>query len=254
MQFTIPGIDNYTNPATLTKPQELAAWINELPYANQQGTVQLLHKMLAQINRHPELIPERYQLMLLLLQPFQQVICTVIEKCQGREGENYLNNERAFDPTIEQTITEMAYGFKHLINNIQSDEDRPPSTEVFANVIYHTIDLLSLNLLFSYSRYKKTSQTIWREINQLHELATRYDLCDIGITTDDTATSPSSIKQAFTRIALIVLLDPFRLKRGEVWHAYHYLSSHAHLVRLGPWRALAEGNTEGCFQLKYGSL
>ncbi|MCG8427624.1 MAG: hypothetical protein MI754_09740, partial [Chromatiales bacterium] len=47
---------------------------------------------------------------------------------------------------------------------------------------------------------------------------------------------------------------PFRLKRGEVWHAYHYLSSHAHLVRLGPWRALAEGNTEGCFQLKYGSL
>lgn len=236
VQLTVPMLDKVVNPTTITDPKKLQQWIDNLPFANPLGTSQLLNSALSLINRHPEPLKNRLALMRGFLPPFVNLIKASIKHSKQHTSGKSSKAWNEKQQLTEKITTEMAFGFKHILNETEQFQNCSFSVEDQAEIIHYTIECLTLSLMFYFSHYREEPKNIFREIVQLYLLAERLSNSQIEVKSHlHHADSPTNVRLAFKRILLLQLLDPFHLHVGEIWHDYDYLgcwASHARVAKV----------------------
>jgi hypothetical protein len=233
IQLTTPALDSRANPDTLTKPHAVRDWVDNLPYANPLNMAKEVLSSLKLTNRHPNKITRRTDLMMIYMDPFKGIIeiaRKIICQNQGNKGLN--KNDRELVSISEAVCIEMAYGFKHIVNNELNSEIKI-TPEQCAQCIHLGIVCLSAGLLLDMSLHRPESQTAWREIFQLLMRAQQLGIAHQEIS--DLLHHDGyeiSVLNSFKSILLTSILDPSRLTPREIWGAHDYLSWYAKNARL----------------------
>lgn len=247
IQLTIPAPDREANPNTLLQPQELNGWLEELPIANPLGTAKLLLKSLWLLNRHPDPLPNRAELMYCYMPSINSLV-TQLRKSKNKSvsGKSH-RNELELGDHIDKITTEISYGFKRTINETNLLQNGKLDSAQQAHILYFAIKSLSLELLTHFSNYQKEPGNCWREIVQIYLLSERLGVSQQKINDPQhPADIPLNVRHAFKSILLVILLDPFHLQEGELWIAHRYLGWWAQHALISKIDSSAKHGS-GCF-------
>lgn len=241
IHLTTPAADRETDPNAIVKPQALRTWVENLPYANPLGTAQEIFASVKLLNRHPEKLTQRAELMLIYMGPFRTIVDTARElSYQIHSGQTKTRDNSEIVVLAKALCTEMAYGFKHIVNSEAQPENKTVPEE-FASHIQLAMHCLSLGLMFEMSSYHKESRSVWREIFQLLLLAQQLEIASLPIPeTTLQVDYEVSVLNTFKCILLTSILDSSRLGPEETWASYGYLLWHAKTARLVPVERVSE--------------
>ncbi|MDH5435749.1 MAG: hypothetical protein OEX83_03215 [Gammaproteobacteria bacterium] len=208
------------------RPKGLKQWMDSLPLANTNETVIQLLPVLKEVNRCQIELSLRHN-FLLHLQPLILELVKVIKK-------RYMNSAFPLSPrmlinvdTVRELHKEMAYAYKLVIVEVShrgyGEEEEEDIT--LKNSLYCAIRHLSCVLLESYIVYESEPQAIWSELHLLYQFAEKNpSLFTKEIRMNDQKwTNP--IIDAYKRIVLLALTNPYQLMQGEVNRIDHHLKT-----------------------------
>lgn len=235
IQLTVPAADSGKNPNTIVKLNDLKAWVEDLPYANQLGMAEKVLSSLRLLNRHPAKLPLRPNLMMLYMDPFTRIVEMARRiSCQDQGNQRSKKNDEELLGVTGEICTEMAYGFKHIVIDEMRSKIKMPANEC-APYINLAMQCLSTGLIFDMAAHRSESRTVWREIYQLLIRAQQLSMAHLEITNAIPNDGREvSILNSFKTILLTSILDPSRLTPNEIWGAYDYLAWYAKNARITP--------------------
>jgi len=241
VHLTTPAADGKPNPDTITKPQGLRTWVEDLPYANPLGTAQATLTSLKLLNRYPGKLSQRAELMLIYMNPFHRIIDMARKlSCQIHGGQSKIRNGNEILAMTGAICTEMSYGFKHIVN-AEAEAENKTTPQELASHIQLAMHCLSLGLMFEMSSYHAESRGAWREMFQLLIRAQQLEIANLTIAeTVLQANYEVSVLNTFKCILLTSILDSSRLRPDETWASYDYLLWHAKNARLTPVEQASE--------------
>jgi hypothetical protein len=238
IKFTTPTPYAVENPDTITNPVELGEWIEQLPVTDPGATAQTLLASVKLLNRHPKVVAQRYELMGIYLHPFLELVQRTRQMVEARPAGERHRNENLFLQTMEELCREMGFGFKRtLVEALEPSWVSASLQDSLAGVIYWISQCLTFDLMFAFADYHPEPRSAWPEFMKLYLLAKQRKLSRT-LVEDPVALSGTapSVGLAFRRALLISIVDPYKLRRGDVWHAYDYLSYFAKNVLVGTFR------------------
>ncbi len=216
-RFTVPASDRIANPATQTDPAEVGEDIAHLPYADLNRVARTLLNALTLLNRHPEKVPARADIM-----AAYRVPCARLVKAVPNQGSSPDSRE------MRQLMQEMAYGYKHLINEALSGQSRLKQRARLGQGLYFAAKYLSLELFLGFETYQCKVANSWRELMAMYRLAEEQNLHHAPVE-DREQPEPANATVAHTlkRIVLLRLQDPCRMVPGEARACFDFLNLHA---------------------------
>ncbi len=222
-RLTVPASDRFENPNVETRPAKVREWVEQLPYANRDGVIDTVIHAVALLNRYPGPVSYRAELMDTYRSP-----CNHLFK---------MTPDQIGAPSFQQLrelVVEMAYGYKHVINECLSQKKSWLSNrKKLVTGIYFAVKYLSLDLLMGYECYQCKSDNNWREILPLYTLAEQQNLHLAKIDDPDQSQPDfATVSHLMKRIVLLSLLDPCHLQPMEARISYDYLNLGASLARL----------------------
>jgi len=224
VELVLPPSDLVPNPNTQTNPKELQSWVDDMPVANPPAVASMTLRSISLLNRHPEAVPRRAQLLRCYSPAIQQLLSFVRDDAEhpDRPGDKQMAAE--LRGAVEKIVSEMALGYKLLAVEEGSSIFRKDAKQQRAENLYHAIKYLALEMIFAFANYRKAPEHNLREILLLFALAHAMNLTEEPVL--DRTDSPGR-KTYITNIVkmtlLLILLDPFHLGPGEIWQAYNYL-------------------------------
>ncbi len=227
INLSLPANYVVENPHTITDPAAIALWLEELPVADSVACASDLLGAVKLLNRHPKRITTRQELMQRYLELFMELIQRVRSLLQTRSYSERHRNDDRFIQLMEELSHEMGYGFKRVLLELITPAWRAGEERQTTEAIYWTTQMLTFDLMFAFSDYRPEPRSTWSEFMRLYLLAKQRKISRAPIRDPylAVATTPS-IGFAFRRAMLISILDPYKLRRGDVWHSYDYLSFH----------------------------
>ncbi len=230
-KFSVPTPDYLPNPATDTDPASVEKRIAQLNYTDLRSLTRSLIYELSLLNRHPDTPPAREQIMAVY-----QVPCARLVRVRP---------DRPKNPSSEQMrrlMVEMAYGYKHLINEALRTRNWLRYRRQLTHALYFAAKHLSLELFLSYEAYQCKVSNNWRELLAIYRLAEQHQLHRLQVDDRDQANpGNATIGHILKRILLLRLQDPCCMVSGEARTCFDYfnvLASSATLAEPGRAEAM----------------
>ena len=225
IRLTVPTPDSVANPNVETRPNKLSKWVENLPYANPIKVEAEIFEALYQLNRYPETVPQRSELMACYRNAYESLFKVVRKEYTRKDFRTVHHGKLKLTELLLKVTVEMAYGYKLVINECLEQVAQGKKSPHLGLAIYFVMKALTQELMLEYAEFIPDSKKAWREIFQLYALAEEHhlqrELMEEGMT----------IELLFKRILLIVMVDPYHLHRGEIWSCYDYLARWALLTK-----------------------
>jgi hypothetical protein len=228
IRLTVPSPDSVANPNVETRPNKLAKWVEDLPYANPIKVEAEIFESLYQLNRYPDEVPQRSELMVCYRKAYDSLFHVVRKEYMRKDFRTVHHGKLELANLLLKVTVEMAYGYKLVINECLERISQGKKEPHLGLAIYFVMKSLTQELMLEYAEFIPDSKKAWREIFQLYSLAEEHDL------ERELMEEGKTIELLFKRILLIVMVDPYHLHRGEIWSCYDYLARWALLTKFEP--------------------
>ncbi len=224
--FTVPSLDKFPNQATDTDPASVGDSVANLPYADLRSLTRSMLNVLTLLNRHPYRVIAREELM-----ATYQIPCARLVRVRPDRPNNPSSEQ------MRQLMVEMAYGYKHLINDALNTPNWLKNRRQLTHALYFTAKHLSLELFLSFEAYQCKVSNSWRELMSIYHLAEQQNLHQLPVEDRDQASpANATIDHVLKRIVLLRVLDPCCMVSGEARACFDYfnvLASQAQLDKPG---------------------
>jgi hypothetical protein len=216
-RFTVPAADRLSNPATLRNPDQVSESIAQLPYADLPRVARSLLDALSLLNRHPQKVPERARIMAAYRVPCARLL-------RAPPDQHNTPTSRM----MRQLMTEMAYGYKHLINDALAQGNWLKQRVKLSHGLYFAAKHLSLELFLGFEAYQCKVASSWRELLAMYRLAEEQNLHHEPVDDrDQPSPACATIAHVLKRILLLRLQDPCHMVPGEARACYDFLNRYA---------------------------
>lgn len=207
-----------------TRPPDIEDWLNSLPYVDFARTSALLEEATSATNRVDIKPSVRLELVALYNRPYQYYVDT-----QTKLGSQHTLQ------TIELMVRQIAVLSRIAANlanacKLIATEGMGHKTlwdrhKPFQVGILQAIHYLSHELIFSYLQYTPAPDKYWREISKLYQRAELAGLAtaELKLPEGFSGRGNRTIAEAYKRMAVIRLLDPYHLPFGAIWEIYNQL-------------------------------
>lgn len=245
-----PPQDQAHSPFAEWSSPDLDAWIEAMPRGDVTVFSTTLHNALLTLNRtelkrlHRSEIMER-------LRPLVNDACAMLIGRYRNSPLPLAEEYQSAADRVQQIQAELATGFKIAVNDEIAKYARgagDPAQLQFA--IQRALLCLGRVLLGCYRIYAPEPPLLWRDIHTLFRNGEQARLQNQPFygapDSDETALS---IKQAYLRITVLALANPYHLMQGEADELYPRLGRWVHFVQLQP----AAGKLAGVFAVDLGS-
>lgn len=216
-------------------PAKISKWLDSLPMLNASEAGHELHKKILMSNRTELDYKDRLKFLELLQEPVDAV-CDKLQKTYNGLPLPLPDKGQLTAEQVRHFQVEMAYGYKHVVNDIYEKRGGKISGRHAARValpIHRAIRYLAKVLVHSFQFYAPYPLGTWREIHSLHSLAD-----GIGVTNEpiedplNKYATNSSVDQVYKQALLMDLSDPYHLPSQMIPKVYKYLDCAAALSRL----------------------
>ncbi|MDH5767241.1 MAG: hypothetical protein OEZ38_14595 [Gammaproteobacteria bacterium] len=215
IKLQVPRQDPSHTVSIDIRPEGLKQWLDSLPLTNTNEAVSQLLPVLKEVN-HSQIKPALRHDFLLLVQPMVLDLARKIKK-------RYINVTLPLTPQIQVNVNtvrelhrEMAFAYKLIIVELSHQERNQEENIILKNALYCAIRSLSRILLESYIVFENEPGTVWSELHLLYQF-TEKNLSSFlkapGIS-ENRWTNP--VINAYKRIVLLALANPYHLMQGEV--------------------------------------
>ncbi len=204
-------------------PKYLRNWFSSLPITNTASAAQELYRVLCNLNRLPMDARVRLELFELSTSP----VASVISGLQAHLGTVTLPlppKKRQLADFLRQFQTQMAYGYKSVIQDMHAPGVWQKNRETMALAVERAIRHLALSLLRSYQVYIPYPAGIWREIHGLYRYAeTNAGHVDLVPIASDGGSAQTSVLKSYLQTVLLGLCGPYQLPPNECSHVHAFL-------------------------------
>ena len=193
-------------------PKQARAWLDSLPIANSIETAHRIYQSLVALNRNKLAMQDRLELMELYRGP-------VIAACAGLQihfsklALPLTPKKRQLADFLRQLYIEMAYGYKHVIQDYINSRHLRSKKELISLAIERAIRCLGEVLLRSYQVYMPCPVGVWKEIHMLYAYAERNGRQHMPVTAD--GDKESNIAKQYQRVLLLGVCGPYQLPPNE---------------------------------------
>jgi len=221
LQLTVPSPIERKNTAPV-KPDEVAAWLDNLPFLDLQRTAPAIHKQLRLFNRQP-------------MTPSQRLaILAAFRHAYGRL--KHTGTERPADapPPMEglckKLSQDMTFGYKLALQDMLNARWSLVQRRALGQAITGAIEGLGEHMTYFYAAAQRTPRALWNEATALFRYASEKKLDDVALSEADGGSINAST--VFRTIALLRLADPYQMQPGTIWQLRDYFKQLVEQTRL----------------------
>lgn len=214
---------------------KLRGWMDELPIGNAVQTAKELVSQLRIMNRAATKRAARFSLLEVLRPLVNDLAVTLTGHYKAASMP--LNAEQQTQAELVLRLhNELATGYKLVVNE-QLDAAERGVTENISLLLQlgtqRAILSLGRELMESYRIYAAEPAHLWRDVHTLYRNAERFSLQAQPIEgTRDADETALSIKQAYLRVAVLALANPYHLMSGEAEDLYRRIGRWVHFVQI----------------------
>lgn len=225
-----------SDPRALTpQPRNLKAWLNQLPLGDMEAAAGRILPVLSAYNLCRIPTAERFQSLNIFGRVSQELSAGLAAKYRNSAFPlSERNRER--HSLVNRLLEEMALGFKWLVSDMLADLDEStrPRAEFF-DAMRIAVVYLSRRIVSAYATYSLQPEGVWRDLHRIYTLAETcnpYPSTGQGKAGD--IASADSVLQAYMRIVMLAVTNPYHLMSGEAQLIYNYLNKWSTGCRIVP--------------------
>ena len=200
--------------------RQLKAWVNSLPMANIGETARQLYHALIEFNQLSLNDPSRLELMDLVRTPVHY-ICTALNQKYLNQGVVLDDQQRKVANLAQALQTHLATGYRIIIQHLL-DQGTLKQKSLMAKAVHRTLSDLVPAILRSYKLYTPTTPGLWREVHQLFQIASAFNLHTTEIE-EPSDESRLSIQSVYLKALLLGASQPNQLLQRELTDVFHAL-------------------------------
>ena len=202
------------------RPKKVEKWLAELPKANVGETAKLVFHTLVETNNHKYSYKERAR-FLEELRPTTQFVTTAMRKHFVGTSFPLPKKNQKIAAATREIYTQLAIGYIICIEDLLESSVLFMDKKLLVTLIHRAMTCLGRVLLTSYQVYSPYPDNIWSKIYKLYAYAEEHKLLKTEVQDNQRLfVKKSNIPEEFSRILLLSLASPYRLRQGEV-HKVH---------------------------------
>jgi hypothetical protein len=218
------------------RPNMLKAWLNDLPLGDMESSAGKISRVLSMYNRCTMAPAERFAALNIFGRVVQELTAGLAAKYRT-SGFPLSERNRERNRLVNQLLDEMAIGFKSLVNDLYANlpEHTLPRPDFF-EAMRIAIVYLAKRVVSAYTTYSSEPPGVWEDLHQLYMLAQGYQGRQSKTQKTIDIASADSVVQAYIRIVMLAVTNPYHLMSGEAQLIYNYLNKWAAGCRIVPVR------------------
>jgi len=205
------------------RSKNIEQWIADLPKANVGETARRVFEILVTTNQLNYPPVQRYKFLEELRDSVQYVTEALRKHFVGVSFPLPEKSQKIAAVTREIYL-EMSTGYKIALEDSLSKTLFFMDKKLITFLCHRAITAMSRSLLTSYQTYAPYPVNLWLELHKLYQFAEVQKLLRISVRDDQHRyVEKSTIYTEYTRILLVALTSPYRLRHGEVGKVYDTL-------------------------------
>jgi hypothetical protein len=216
-------IDNSGYP----NPEEIPAWLENLPLGNPEKAAEQLIILLGHYNTVVLEPSQRRALM-------DNLVITANENAKALQAKYrdsaYPLAERNAQRygLVDKLFSDMAVGYKCIVLDMHNKQLNAQNGELFISSVDKSINFLAKQLLASYAIYEKEPEGVWSDLHQLYLCTEHFARHEQMLDRNEKLHHLCIIAQrSYRKIALLSIANPYHLMQGEAHLIYSYLNKWA---------------------------
>lgn len=191
-------------------------WLSDLPRANVGETAKLVFKALVETNRLKYSYKERAR-FLEELRPTTQFVTSAMRKHFVGTSFPLPKKSQRVAAATREIYSQLALGYIICIEDLLTSSILFTDKKLLVTLIHRAISCLGRVLLTSYQVYSPYPDKIWSKIHKLYKYAEEHKLLRAEVMDNQRLfVKKSSVNEEVSRILLLSLASPYRLRQGEV--------------------------------------
>ena len=222
-ELVIPDQSKPKKGAFNIRPKKVDQWLEDLPRANLGETARLIYNALNEVNQTSYSYHDRVRFLETMREPVQYLTDSLKKHFIGVSYPLPVKNQKIAAATRE-LLAAMAIGYKITINDMSGKTQLFIDKKLLTTLLHRAIVYTGRTLLTSYQIYAPCAPNLWQELHKLYSIAEsrkheNTPIADFQLLYH----KKSTIQAEYTRILLLALTSPYRLRQGEVNKVYNIL-------------------------------
>jgi hypothetical protein len=215
---------------SMTRPKDVAEWIQRLPMASGTDTAKKLFRALQGMNRILMPTQDRLQISQLLSSPIRYAITTLERKYIGRSFP--LSEKTRLTALVCIRLNqELAYSYKSIIKQTLISKIGKAEQKLLALSLFRTLQHLSQIIFQSAQIYESAPRHIWQELHSLFSFADTNGWADLRVKADSGETTQvTTLRALYLQVVLFAAASPYRLRQREIQQVLPLLPEWADLI------------------------
>ncbi len=216
LQLSVPERRPSTDVSREVQVAALQTWLHGLPLANTTQAAQQLLDQLRRGNRTVLGAVLRYTASEILRPPVDGLIETIKARYLGAVLPLSSRN-RAHAVMVHDLLEEMAYAYKIILIDLLNSVTRSPAEhQILLNTLPRAVHYLGLLVLGKYLLHEADPPAIWGELHRLYYYAEQHlEPSALAEYDGREESAQRQVTQAYLRIGLLALANPYHLMPGE---------------------------------------
>lgn len=230
LKLSIPSLTSASGIVLETRPRQVKEWLEALPLANGFEAARKLADALA-ASRQVRLSEDA---RLRFLGQYRHTIHALLPVLRQEYAGRPLplgDKPKQAAQLARDMLTELTHGYKLVLMELAQRRLPFGAQKLAPLAAQRAIEGLGEILDICYETYAPTPAGLWGELHQIYWYAARENHHEAALPADE---GGGSVNDAYKRILLTVLADPYRLLQGQLATLKSYLARNAHRALLQP--------------------
>ena len=222
-KLAIPDQTKPKKDAFNIRSKKVEQWLEDLPRANLGETARLIYNALNEVNQTSYSYNDRVRFLECMREPVQYITDSLKKHFIGVSYPLPEKNQKIAAATRE-LLAAMAIGYKITINDMLEKTQLFIDKKLLTTLLHRAIIYTGRTLLTSYQIYAPCAPNLWQELHKLFSITETRKLENTSVADYQLLYhKKSTILAEYTRILLLALTSPYRLRQGEVSKVYNIL-------------------------------
>ena len=236
-KLNLPALDTNDSAELTTRPKALKAWLDGLPLGDMQASGYQIITSLKEYNRCKMSAAARLESLNIFGRVVQDLTSGLAASYRDSSFPLSERNRQRYK-LVSELCEEMANGFKKLaLDYYEAWDHKSAPNKQFYDVVRIAIVYLSKQMVAAYTTYELEPKGVWQDLHNLYKLV---ETMSRSRQSDDAAAAQKynpdleSTLNAYLRIAMLSITNPYHLMQGEAQLIYNYLNKWVEGCRIIP--------------------
>ncbi|MBI3560221.1 MAG: hypothetical protein HY080_00675 [Gammaproteobacteria bacterium] len=231
------------------RPRQVDTWLSELPRGNIGETARQVFLALVDTNRLDYPHQNRVQFLEAVRETVDYVTDAMRRHFVGNNAPLPVKNWKIAEATREIYFAQ-ATGYLIAIENLLGHSFLFADSHTLSILIHRAMTALGRTMLTCYLTYTPLPELIWKRLHRLYSTAEQRNLLNNAISdSQHRFVQKTTLTMEYTRLLLLSLASPYRLRHGESIKVYDILERWNQKCRLLPF---GEENTAAKTGMQFG--